>query len=158
MFWNLGDEPAGDDVKRSIANAEAYRAAFPKGPPFFTIATSVSNPSDARLMLAKAVTVPALSDFDEPAIKLLRQQGGDWAQYGFGSRWTFGDFLYKAVTQFNLKYRIAWHWNVAAGDPYYALDCREDDYAWANSAPTGQLVPSIEFARIWLASMTTGNW
>ena len=32
-----------------------------------------------------------------------------------------------------LKFRLAWHWNIVAGDPYYALDCREDDYAWANS-------------------------
>ena len=35
-----------------------------------------------------------------------------------------------------------------AGDPYYALDCREDDYAWANATPDGQLVPSVEFLRI----------
>ena len=59
-------------------------------------------------------------------------------------RWTFGDYLYKAVKQFGLKYRVSWHWNVVAGDPYYALDCREDDFAWCNSAPDGRLVPSIE--------------
>ena len=54
----------------------------------------------------------------------------------------------KAVTQFDMRFRIGWHWNVVAGDPYYALDCREDDFAWVNSAPNGQLVPSVEFARI----------
>jgi hypothetical protein len=52
------------------------------------------------------------------------------------------------VTQFGLKYRLAWHWNAVAGDPYYALDAREDDYAWANATPDKQLVPSVEFARI----------
>jgi hypothetical protein len=148
VYWNIGDEPNGDDLKRSIANAQAYHEAFPSGPPFFTIATSVTSASDPRLMLARSLTVPTLSDFDEAGINMLRQQGGHWAQYGFGSRWYFGDYLYKAVSQFDLKFRMAWHWNAVAGDPYYALDSREDDYAWANSTPTGQLVPSIEFARI----------
>jgi hypothetical protein len=34
-----------------------------------------------------------------------------------------------------------------AGDPYYALDCREDDYAWCNSNAEGELIPSIAFER-----------
>ncbi len=151
VYWNLGDEPLGDDLPGSIANAEAYRAAFPKGPPFFTIPTSLNagrGASDPNFKLAKAVTVPALTSFDEPGVKLLLEHGGEWAYYNEGSRWSYGAYLYKAVTQFKLKFRIAWHWNIVAGDPYYALDCREDDFAWANSAPTGDLVPSIEFARI----------
>jgi hypothetical protein len=151
VFWNIGDEPSGDDLKRSIENAESYRAAFPKGPPFFTIPTSLipgKDASDPNFQLAKTVTVPALGGFDDTGIKALLQQGGDWAFYNDGSRWTYGTHLYKAVKQFNAKFRLAWHWNIVAGDPYYALDSREDDFAWANSAPTGQLVPSIEFARI----------
>ena len=36
VYWNIGDEPIGDDLVRSAENAEAYRKAFPKGPPFFT--------------------------------------------------------------------------------------------------------------------------
>jgi hypothetical protein len=35
-----------------------------------------------------------------------------------------------------------------AGDPYYALDCREDDFAWCNASPDGQLIPSVEFERL----------
>jgi hypothetical protein len=35
-----------------------------------------------------------------------------------------------------------------AGDPYYALDCREDDYAWCNSSPDGQLIPAIHFEHL----------
>lgn len=35
-----------------------------------------------------------------------------------------------------------------AGDPYYALDCREDDYAWCNSSPDGQLIPSVHFEQL----------
>jgi hypothetical protein len=47
-----------------------------------------------------------------------------------------------------MKFRVSWHWNVVAGDPYYALDCREDDYAWCNSTPEGELVPSVHFERL----------
>ena len=35
-----------------------------------------------------------------------------------------------------------------AGDPYYALDCREDDYAWCNATPDGQLIPAIHFEQL----------
>jgi hypothetical protein len=47
-----------------------------------------------------------------------------------------------------MKFRLSWHWNVVAGDPYYALDCREDDYAWCNSSPQGELIPSVHFERL----------
>ena len=56
--------------------------------------------------------------------------------------------MYKAAKQFGMKFRLAWHWNIVAGDPYYALDCREDDYAWCNSSPDGRLIPSVEFERL----------
>jgi hypothetical protein len=38
--------------------------------------------------------------------------------------------------------------NIVAGDPYYALDCREDDYAWCNSSPAGDLIPSVHFEQL----------
>jgi hypothetical protein len=151
VYWNIADEPAGDDLKRSATNAGAYRSAFPKGPPFFTGATSLmpgKDASDPNFQLAKNLTIPSLTYHDEPGLRLLRQQGTDWAFYNDASRWTYGTYLYKAATQFDLKFRIAWHWNLVAGDPYYALDSREDDTAWANSTPQGDLVPSIDFARI----------
>jgi hypothetical protein len=151
VFWNLGDEPSGDDVKKSTANAAAYRSAFPKGPPFFTIPTSLNaggNPSDPNFVLARTLTIPALGAFDEAGIKKLREQGGDWAFYNQADRWSYGTYLYKAATQFGSKFRIAWHWNIVAGDPYYALDSREDDFCWANSTPDKQLIPSLEFARL----------
>ncbi len=151
VYWNLGDEPSGDDLKRSTENAAAYRSAFPKGPPFFTIPTSLHSSrgvSDPNFVLASTVHVPALTGYDESGIKRLREQGGDWAYYNEGSRWTYGAYLYKAVREFGLKFRIAWHWNLVMGDPYYALDSRDEDSAWANSTPDRQLVPSIEFVRI----------
>jgi hypothetical protein len=151
VYWNLGDEPSGDDLKRSIANATAYGIAFPNGPPFFTAATSLQpgrGANDPNFMLAKALHVANLNAHDEAGVNLLHRQGGEWAFYNGGNRWTYGAYLYKAAKEFNLKFRLSWHWNLVAGDPYYALDCREDDFAWANATPDGQLVPSVEFARI----------
>ena len=150
VYWNLGDEPAGDGILQSIDNAKAYRRGFPEGPPFFTAALSLTGrgESDPDFILARTLGVPALASYSEREIRLLRQRGGQWAFYNDGNRWTYGVHLYKAAKEFGLQFRLAWHWSAVAGDPYYALDCREDDYAWANASPDGQLVPSVEFARI----------
>jgi len=149
-YWNLADEPIGDDLKRSIENAAAYREAFPKGPPFFTGASSFSGSdrNDPHFQLAKAFHIVDWNLHDEAGVNLLHEAGGDWAFYNGGNRWTYGDYLYKAAKQFGLKFRLSWHWNATAGDPYYALDCREDDYAWCNATPDGQLVPAVEFERL----------
>jgi hypothetical protein len=56
--------------------------------------------------------------------------------------------MYKAAKKYGMKFRLSWHWNVLAGDPYYALDCREDDYAWCNTTPAGELVPAVHFERL----------
>jgi hypothetical protein len=150
IYWNLGDEPIGDDVARSAENAEAYRKAFTKGPPWFTGASSFkgSNTDDPHFRLAKALSVVAWNDHDEAGVELLHKSGGQWAFYNGGNRWTFGTYMYKAAKQFGMKYRLSWHWNACAGDPYYALDCREDDYAWCNATPDGELVASVEFERL----------
>jgi len=150
VYWNLADEPIGDDLKRSAENAEAYRKAFPKGPPLFTAASSFTGDKadDPHFRLSKAVHVADWNGHDEASVNLLHGAGGEWAFYNGGNRWTFGDYLYKAAKEFGLKFRISWHWNVVAGDPYYALDCREDDYAWCNATPDGRLVPSVEFERV----------
>jgi hypothetical protein len=149
-YWNLADEPIGDDLKRSIENATAYHRAFPKGPPFFTGASSFSgsDTNDPHFQLAKALHVVNWNMHDEAGVKLIHEAGGDWAFYNGGNRWTYGDYLYKAAKQFGMKFRLSWHWNATAGDPYYALDCREDDYAWCNATPDGRLVPAVEFERL----------
>jgi hypothetical protein len=56
--------------------------------------------------------------------------------------------MYKAAKQYRMQFRISWHWNVVACDPYYALDCREDDYAWCNASPDGRLIPAIHFEQL----------
>ena len=93
-------------------------------------------------------TWPSWNDHDEAGVKLLHEAGSDWAFYNGGNRWTYGAYMYKAAKQFGMKFRISWHWNAVAGDPYYALDCREDDYAWCNASPEGELIPSVEFERL----------
>jgi hypothetical protein len=150
VYYNLADEPLGDDLVHSAENAEAYKRAFPKGPSLFTAASSFTG-SDARnphFRLSKALSVVSWNDHDEAAVSLLKNAGGNWAYYNGGSRWTYGTYMYKAAKQYGMKFRLAWHWNVAAGDPYYALDCREDDYAWCNASPGGELIPSVEFERL----------
>lgn len=150
VYYNLADEPIGDDLVRSAENAEAYRKAFPKGPPWFTGASSFTGDKqdDPHFRLSKALHVANWNLHDQPAVDLLQRAGGDWAFYNGGNRWTFGDYLYKAAKQHGMKFRVSWHWNCAAGDPYYALDCREDDYAWCSGSPEGRLIPSVEFERL----------
>ncbi|MGO9109079.1 MAG: zinc ribbon domain-containing protein [Thermoguttaceae bacterium] len=147
VYYNLGDEPVGDDLRRAAENAEAYRRAFPKGPPYFTAASSFtgSDRQDPHLRLSQALHVADWNGHDEAAVRTLHASGNDWAFYNGGNRWTFGTYMYKAAKQFDMKFRLSWHWNCVAGDPYYALDCREDDYAWCNSSPDGQLIPAVEF-------------
>ncbi len=95
-----------------------------------------------------ALHVANWNGHDETSVKLLHQAGSDWAFYNGGNRWTFGDYMYKAAKQFDMKFRISWHWNASAGDPYYALDCREDDYAWCNATPDGRLISAVDFEQI----------
>lgn len=149
VYWNIGDEPIGEDLERSAQNAEAYRKAFPKGPPFFTAASSFkgSNRNDPHFRLSRALHIAEWNEHDEASVKLLRDVGGDWAHYNSGDRWTYGVYLYKAAKQFGLKFRVSWHWNASAGDPYYALDCREDDYAWCSANPDGELLSTPFFER-----------
>lgn len=149
VYWNLGDEPIGDDLRRAAENAEAYRAAFPEGPPWFTAATSVESgkPDDPHFRFAKALHAANLNGHSEASVGQIRRSGSGWGFYNGGNRWTYGAYLYKAAKQFDMKFRVSWHWNVVAGDPYYALDCREDDYAWCNTNPQGVLIPSLHFER-----------
>jgi hypothetical protein len=149
VYWNIADEPVGDDVIRAGENAAAYRAAFPKGPPFFTGATSFDSAKadDPHFAFAKALHVPDMNGHNEPSIEMIHKAGSDWAFYNNASRWTYGIYMYKAVKQFDMKFRLGWHWHAVAGDPYYALDCREDDYAWCNANSDGELIPSVDFER-----------
>jgi len=150
VSYNIGDEPLGDELIRSAENAEAYRKAFPKGPPSFSAPSSFTGKdrNDPHLRLAKALHVVNWNLHDEDSVNLIHELGADWAFYNGGDRWTFGEYMYKAAKQFGMKFRLNWHWNASAGDPYYALDCREDDYSWCAGSPDGQLIPTLYFERL----------
>ena len=108
------------NLTRAAENAEAYRKAFPKGPPFFTGAPAASAATDANdphFRLSKALHVADWNGHDEAAVRLLHEAGGDWAFYNGGNRWTFGVYMYKAAKQFGMKFRVSWHWNVVGRRP-----------------------------------------
>ena len=77
VYWNIGDEPIGDDVVRAAENAEAYRKAFPKGPPYFTAASSFagSDAKDPHFRLAKALHVVNWNLHDRAGVKLSARRG-----------------------------------------------------------------------------------
>jgi hypothetical protein len=148
VAYNLCDEPIGDAIARSAANAQAWRDAAPAGI-LTTGATSLESPKpdDPHLPLASALKIANLNGHDEAAIKAIRDAGSDWAFYNGGNRWTFGTYMYKCAHEYGMKFRLSWHWNACAGDPYYALDCREDDYAWCVANANMGLIPTIHFER-----------
>jgi hypothetical protein len=148
VAFNLGDEPLKDDVPRAVANAKAWREAAPASI-ITTGATSTetADASDPHLQLAKALRIANLNGHSEASIKAIHDAGSDWAFYNGGNRWTFGTYMFKSAQQYKMKFRLSWHWNNAAGDPYYALDSREDDYAWSSANANGDLIPTIHFER-----------
>ena len=81
-------------------------------------------------------------------IQEKKKAGPSFGLMAPGYLWIDDASLVKAGKQFGMKFRISWHWNIVAGDPYYALDCREDDYAWRNSSPDGRLVPAVHFEQL----------
>jgi hypothetical protein len=145
---NLCDEPLGDTAVRSAANAKAGRDAAPADL-LTTGATSVESPKpdDPHLALAKALKIPNLNGHDEAAIKAIHAAGNGWAFYNGGNRWTYGTYMFKCAQQYGMKFRLDWYWNACAGDPYYPLDCREDDYAWCVTNARGDLIPTMHFER-----------
>lgn len=147
VAYNLSDEPIKDDVPRATANAQAWREAAP--PTLFTTGATSTESSDAgdpHLQLAKALRIANLGNHSDASIKAIHDAGSDWAFYNGGNRWTFGTYMFKAA-QSGMKFRLSWHWNAAAGDPYYALDSREDDFAWCSANANGDLIPTIHFER-----------
>ncbi len=151
VYYSLGDEPAGkEDVLASKANADAYRKAFPDGPPWFTLFGScvTGNPEDLHFQLGTSFHAISWNLHSEESVNALHKLGGQFAMYNNVSRWGYGDYLYKAVKQFGCKFHEGWIWNCAGGDPYFGLDCREDDYCWVNATPDGKLMGTKQFEEV----------
>lgn len=148
VAWNICDEPSGEEVRGAALNALAHRqAARGLRLTTFTGATSLvgDDPDDPHLALARTLPVPSLNRHDRRSLQAIVAAGNRPAIYNNGNRWTFGRYLKMLVVRQQLALRLAWHFNATAGDPYYALDCREDDYCWFNSNARMDLVPSVTF-------------
>ena len=151
VYWNIGDEPVGDDVPRSAVQRRGVSQGVSQGSALLHGGQFVPRRQARRSALpavAALCTSPTGTMHDEASVKLLHEAGGDWAFYNGGNRWTYGVYLYKAAKQYDMKFRLSWHWNAAAGDPYYALDCREDDYAWCCTNSDGELISTPHFERL----------
>jgi len=146
VAWNLCDEPLGEAVKVATQNALAHRRAS-AGLKLTTFMGETSmkgdDPKDPHYDLLKALLMPSLNNHDERSLEVVRKAGNSLSFYNGGNRWTYGRYMKMLVERYNLVLRLAWHFNVVAGDPYYALDSREDDYCWFNTDEKGKMVPSI---------------
>ena len=146
VAWNLCDEPGGAAIGPIVKNSRMHKEAG-KGlqRTFFMGATSMSgnDPKNPHYELVRALQIPSLNGHDEASIAVIKQAGGRFSFYNGGNRWTFGRYMKMLVHRHQLALRLTWHYNVVAGDPYYALDCREDDACWFNTNARGELVPSM---------------
>jgi len=148
VAWNICDEPLEDAAKGAAANAMAHRKAG-EGLKLTTFmgATSLEgdNPGNPHYNLVKVLPMPSLGNHDESSLEVVRAAGNRLSYYNDGNRWTYGRYMKMLVLKHNLALRLSWHFNVAAGDPYYALDSREDDYCWYNTDTRQRMVPSVLF-------------
>ncbi len=148
IAWNLSDEPIGDAARASGRNAAVHdKVAKELGLKYqtFTGATSMAgdDPKDEHYGLVTGLSMPMLNDHDDASLKLILSKGHKVALYNLDTRWCYGRYMKAMVVKYGLMYRVNWHLNVVAGDPYYALDCREDDYCWYNTDENQALVPSL---------------
>ncbi|MFZ4775164.1 MAG: hypothetical protein ACOYM3_07370 [Terrimicrobiaceae bacterium] len=148
VAYNLCDEPIGAQIPVAVGTAKIHREAA-KGLERTTFmgATSMTgnDPKDSHYELVQTLPMPALTLFDEDSLGVIKGAGNAFAYYNGGSRWTFGFYMKMLKDRHALALRLNWHFNVAVGNPYYALDCREDDYCWFNTNVRGDMVPSLSF-------------
>ena len=148
VAWNLCDEPIGAAIGGAVKNALAHRAVADKlKRTAFMGATSMTgkDPKDPHYPLVRALPMPSLNNHDLASISVIRQAGNAFSFYNGSDRWTYGRYMKMLAVRHGLALRLVWHFNVCVGDPYYALDCREDDYCWFNTDAAGVMVPSLRF-------------
>ncbi len=150
VAWTLCDEPGGARLRRAIRVAEQHRTiSVGLDHHTFMGATALTgaDPDDPHLRLARALNLAVLNPHDQDAVEAIRGAGNAFGFYNGGNRWTLGRYMKMLVDDWDLALRLTWHYNNNAGDPYYALDSREDDYSWYNSNADGELVPSMTLLR-----------
>jgi hypothetical protein len=102
-----------------------------------------NDPKNPHYNLVTALPMPSLTIHDEASVKLIMDKGHKFSYYNDGSRWTYGRYMKALAAGYGLAYRVTWHLAALAGDPYYALDTREDDYCFYNTDENMTLVPSM---------------
>ena len=148
IAWNLCDEPLGDAAAASAKNAALHDKVaqdLKLKLQTFMGATSMegADPKNPHFGLVTGLTMPSLNIHDEASIKLIQDKGHKFSFYNGGTRWTYGRYMKALVLKYGLAYRVTWHLNAIAGNPYYALDSREDDYSFVNTDEKQTLVPSL---------------
>jgi len=148
VAWNLCDEPVDAALESAAVSAAQHRAA---GEGLqrtrFMGCTSMrgAKADDSHGRLVAALPMPTLNLHDAAALDAIKKAGNPFAFYNGGSRWTYGRYMKMLVNKHGMALRLTWHFNVVAGNPYYALDCREDDYCWYNGTVGGALRPNLRF-------------
>ncbi|MBT3379995.1 MAG: hypothetical protein HN742_11880 [Lentisphaerae bacterium] len=144
------DEPVDANLAKSAANAALLKACSSERVRFAG-ATSMRQgrepDKNPHLPLVRELDIANYNSHDVWSIGKARESGS-WAFYNGGNRWTYGFYMFMLRQKYGMAFRLSWHWNCNAGDPYYALDCREDDYAWVNANRKGELVRAIHVERL----------
>ena len=150
VFISTSDEPhiLADQEKCAALNKifKKYNTPRVRFAGITSIAETYTHPFAQEF--CESMDVANLNIHDQWAIDMLHKAGTDWAFYNGGNRWTFGPYMFMLAQKNNMLFRVSWHWNCNSGDPYYALDGREDDYCWANITPEGDLITSVFFERL----------
>jgi hypothetical protein len=148
IAWNLCDEPQAEAAEAAARNAALHaKVATELGLKLQTFmgATSMegNDPKNPHYGLVTSLPMPSLNGHDEASVKLILDKGHKFSFYNGGTRWTYGRYMKALSAKYGLAYRVTWHLAALAGDPYYALDCREDDYCFYNTDENMTLVPSM---------------
>lgn len=145
VAWNLCDEPLGKGpIDAAVKNAQAHRAIVSGLSRTTFMGATSTNGKDDHADLAMALPMPSLNGHEATSLDALRAAGNSISYYNSADRWTMGRYMRMMVRKHEMKLRLVWHYHAAAGDPYNALDCREDDYSWFNTNAQGDMIPSVD--------------
>jgi hypothetical protein len=144
----VGDEPGEGDVKKSVAVANAIRAA--RKDARSGVFTSFTSASDPRAELAGPVSVVYLNHHSAEAIEYIKARGSTCSLYNRDTRYQRGVYLYKA-RKLGCRGHMQFAFSSVHADPWYGLDGREDEYAAVFTHPDGRLRIAVDFMRYRMA-------
>ncbi|MBC7419474.1 MAG: hypothetical protein H7328_01985 [Bdellovibrio sp.] len=137
------DEPVGDELPAALKRTQVLQN-FSTARIQFSSAFSYDEHAPEFKEFYTQSKLPFLGLFSYEQIKSEQKK---WVFYNSANRASFGFGLFKLRETTALQARIAWNWNQNAGNPYFALDAREDDVNWCNSLRDGDLQCSVFLKR-----------